>query len=177
MKSEFPILESQRLILRQFIDSDLENVFYGLSHPEIIKYYGISFESKEATREQMKWFSELEKNKTGIWWAVCSKLDGKFLGAGGLNDLTMENKKAEIGFWLLPENWGKGYMMEAIPLILNYAFNSIGLLRIEGFVETENVNCKKALANLKFTLENTMKDCEIKNGEFISLDVYSKLAM
>lgn len=176
MKSRFPVLESERVVLRQFVASDLEVVFKGLSHPDIIKYYGISYDSLEATKEQMNWFSDLENNETGIWWAVCSKVDGKFLGAGGLNDLSVENKKAEIGFWLLPENWGKGYMTETMPLILNHAFNTIGLHRIEGFVETKNINCKKALAKLKFNLEGTMRDCEIKNKAFISLDIYSKLA-
>lgn len=176
MKTNFPILESERVILRQFVVSDLENVFRGLSHPDIIKYYGISFDSLEATKEQMEWFANLEKNKTGIWWAVCDKIDGTFLGAGGLNDLSKENKKAEIGFWLLPENWGKGLMTETMPLIFNYAFNTVGLHRIEGFVETKNTNCKKALAKLKFSLEGTMKDCEMKNGEFISLDIYAKFA-
>ncbi|MEQ8582658.1 MAG: GNAT family N-acetyltransferase [Marinoscillum sp.] len=176
MRRKFPILESERLRLRQFVDSDLENVFKGLSHPDIIKYYGISFSSLEATKEQMIWFADLEKNETGMWWAVCSKEDGRFLGAGGLNGWSKENRKAEIGFWLLPENWGKGFMTEAIPLIFNHAFDHMGLHRIEGFVETENVNCKKALAKLKFHLEGTMHDCEIKNGQFISLDIYSKLA-
>jgi len=168
------ILESERVYLRQFRDSDIENVYKGLSHPEVIKYYGISFDCLEATKEQMTWFSDLEKNGTGIWWAVCSKADDKFLGAGGLNDLSKDNKKAEIGFWLLPESWGKGFMTETMPLIFNYAFNDMGLHRIEGFVETENYNCKKALAKLDFKLEGTMQDCEIKNGEFISLDIYSK---
>jgi len=175
MTNKFPILETERVILRQIIDSDIENVFEGLSHPDIIKYYGISFDSLEATKEQMTWFADLEKNKTGIWWAICAKDDGKFIGAGGLNDLSLENKKAEIGFWLLPEYWGKGIMTETIPLIINYAFNNIGLHRIEGFVEPENSNCKNALAKLSFILEGTMQDCEIKNGKFISLDVYAKL--
>ncbi|SHF24617.1 ribosomal-protein-alanine N-acetyltransferase [Arenibacter palladensis] len=175
MKSTFPALESERVALRQFVDSDLGNVFKGLSHPDIIKYYGISFNSMEATKEQMAWFADLEKNETGIWWAICSKEDGRFLGAGGLNNISKENRKAEIGFWLMPENWGKGLMTEVMPLILNHAFTSIGLHRIEGFVETKNVNCKKALAKLKFNWEGTMQDCEIKNGEFISLDIYSKL--
>ena len=176
MKNKFPVLESNRVLLRQINDTDLEQVFKGLSHPDIIKYYGISFDSLEATKEQMLWFAELEKNETGIWWAVCSKEDGKFLGAGGLNDLSKVHKKAEIGFWLLPENWGKGLMTETMPLILNYAFHTIGLHRIEGFVEPENTNCKKALKKLKFNLEGTMKDCEIKNGEFISIDIYSKIS-
>ncbi|MCM4152567.1 N-acetyltransferase [Arenibacter sp. N53] len=176
MKDNFPILESKRLILRQLVESDLENVFKGLSNYQIIKYYGISYDSLEATKAQMKWFSDLERNSNGIWWAVCSKVDGKFLGAGGLNDLSKENKKAEIGFWLLPENWGNGFMTEVIPLICNFAFDHMGLHRIEGFVETENINCKKALAKLKFNLEGTMSDCEIKNGNYISLDIYSKLS-
>ncbi|MDW5289928.1 GNAT family N-acetyltransferase [Formosa sp. PL04] len=175
MNTNFPVLESERILLRPFVNSDLEHVFKGLSHPEIIKYYGISFKSLEATKEQMQWFSDLEKNETGIWWAVCSKVNGEFLGAGGLNDLSKAHKKAEIGFWLLAEHWGKGFMTETIPLILNYAFNTKGLHRIEGFVETENTNCKNALSKLKFNLEGTMIDCEIKNGEFISLDIYSKL--
>ena len=45
MRRKFPILESERVVLRQFVDSDLENVFKGLSHPDIIKFYGISFDS------------------------------------------------------------------------------------------------------------------------------------
>ncbi|MBP0904395.1 GNAT family N-acetyltransferase [Mariniflexile gromovii] len=175
MKNNFPILESERLILRQFIESDLENVFKGLSHPEVIKYYGISFKTLEESKQQMAWFFNLEKSEKGIWWAVCSKTTGEFLGAGGLNDLCKINKKAEIGFWLLPENWGKGFITEIIPLICNYAFNSIGLNRLEAFVESENTNCKKVLAKLNFTLEDTMKDCEIKNDQRISLDIYSKL--
>jgi ribosomal-protein-alanine N-acetyltransferase len=106
---------------------------------------------------------------------VYSKEDDSFLGAGGLNDLSKEHKKAEIGFWLQPEFWGKGLMTETMPLIFNYAFQSIGLHRIEGFVETENIGCKKALAKLQFTLEGTMQDCEIKNDTFISVSIYAKL--
>jgi len=175
MKSKFPQLVSKRLLLRQFNDSDLENVYRGLSHPEVIKYYGVSYDTLEATKEQMTWFAELERNGKGIWWAVCNKEDGTFLGAGGLNDLSQQHKKAEVGFWLLPEHWGKGILTEAMPLIFNHAFESMGLHRIEGFVESENTLCKKAMDKLQFTLEGSMRDCEIKNGEFISLDIYTKL--
>ncbi len=176
MKNNFPILESKRIKLRQFLDADIDNVFKGLSHPDIVKYYGVSYNSLEATKEQMTWFENLRKNDKGIWWALCDKTDGNFVGAGGLNEMNLKNKKAEIGFWLLKDYWGKGIMNETMPIILNYAFNNIGLHRIEGFVETENKNCKKALAKLNFNFEGTMKDCEIKNGAFISLDIYSKFA-
>lgn len=175
MSANFPILKTERLLLRQFAESDLENVFNGLSHPDIIKYYGVSYPTLEATKEQMDFFADLEKNETGIWWAVCSPDNKLFYGAGGLNSLSKEHKKAEIGFWLLSDYWGKGFMTEAMPLICNYGFDKLGIHRIEGIVETENLLCKKAMEKLRFQHEGTMRECEIKNGKFISLDIYAKL--
>ncbi|MBL7747030.1 MAG: GNAT family N-acetyltransferase [Chitinophagaceae bacterium] len=175
MKTNFPIIKTERLLLRQFADSDLENVYRGLSQPDVIKYYGVSYQTLEATKAQMEFFADLEINGTGIWWAVCSPDNGIFYGAGGLNSLSKEHQKAEIGFWLLPEFWGKGILAEAMPLICNYGFEHLGLHRIEGIVETENINCKNAMAKLDFRHEGTMRDCEIKNGRFISLDIYAKL--
>jgi len=175
MKKMFPEIRTNRLYLRQFIAEDLANVFKGLSHPDIIKYYGVSYHSMEATKAQLDFFAGLEENETGIWWAVCSPDNSIFYGAGGLNDLKREHKKAEIGFWLLSDHWGKGIMLEAIPLICKYGFEELGLHRIEGIVETKNSNCKKAMAKLNFSHEGTMIDCEIKNGEFISLDIYAML--
>jgi ribosomal-protein-alanine N-acetyltransferase len=146
----FPTIQTERLLLRQFGDDDLENVFKGLSHPDVIKYYGVSYPTLEATKAQLDFFADLEKNETGIWWAVCSKDNNIFYGAAGLNNIHAIHKKAEIGFWLLPGYWGKGIMKEAIPLICNCGFNVLGLHRIEGFVETENIACKKLMTSLNF---------------------------
>ena len=174
-KFDFPTIKTDKFLLRQFVDSDLENVFQGLSHPDIVKYYGVNYKTLEDTKEQMEFFADLEKNGTGIWWAVCSLDNKTFYGAGGLNSLSKEHKKAEIGFWLLQDHWGQGIMTEIMPIICKYGFDHLGLHRIEGFVETDNMNCKKAMHKLDFNHEGTMKDCEIKNGEFISLDIYAKL--
>ncbi|MDG2431793.1 GNAT family protein [Flavobacterium sp.] len=175
MTAKFPTLKTERLLLRQFVASDIENVFKGLSHPDIIQYYGVSYQTMEATKEQMDFFADLEKEETGIWWAICSLDNQIFYGAGGLNNLNKEHKKAEIGFWLLPDFWGQGIMNQAMPLLCDYGFDKLGLHRIEGIVETKNTNCKKAMAKLNFNLEGTMRECEIKNGKFISLDIYAKL--
>ncbi len=174
-KSDFPVIETDRFILRQFTGNDLGNVFNGLSHPDVIRYYGVSFDSLEATREQMDWFENLERDGKGIWWAICSREDNSFCGAGGLNDLDQVHRKAEIGFWLLPENWGKGIMKEVMPQICEYAFHTLGLHRIEGYVDAANQNCKRGLAKLNFQYEGTMRDCEIKNGSYVSVDVYSSI--
>ncbi|HEX5625455.1 MAG TPA: GNAT family protein [Saprospiraceae bacterium] len=169
------LLKTDRLLLRPFADHDLPMVFKGLSHPQVIPYYGVRYDSLEATNAQMEWFAALEKNGTGQWWAICSSHNRIFYGAGGLNNLNREHRKAEIGFWLLPEYWGQGILAEAVPLILDYGFHKLELHRIEAFVETENQNCIRALAKLPFEHEGTMRDCEIKNGRKISLDIYARL--
>ncbi len=169
MKVENPTLKTNRLILREIIASDIGNIYKALSHPEVIKHYGISFKTLEETKEQMSWFADPKQN----WWAICSIDNKEFYGAGGLNNIYNEHKKAEIGLWLLPEFWGQGIMAEAIPLLCDFGFHQLGLHRIEAFVESDNQNCKKAMAKVDFVHEGCMKDCEIKNGKFISLDIYA----
>lgn len=171
----FPTLNTKRLLLRQIKQEDTLNIYTGLSNAKVIQHYGISFNSLEATEEQMTWYKELERTKTGIWWAICSHDNQAFYGSGGFNGLSREHKKAEIGFWLLPEFWGQGFMQEAFPVIYDFGFNQLGLHRIEGFVDHDNVNCKRAIEKMDFRLEGTMRDCEIKDGRYLSVDIYSKL--
>lgn len=175
MKNNNAILKTQRLLLRPFENSDIENVFKGLSHPDVIKHYGVSYSSLEETKNQMQFFNDLEKNGSGRWWAVCSLGNTIFYGGCGLNNINKLHRRGEIGYWLLAEYWGNGIVAEALPLVYEYGFAHMNLHRIEAVVETENINSKKVLQKLGFDYEGTMKECEIKNGKYISLEIYSKL--
>ncbi len=64
---DFPTIKTERLFLRQFVESDLELVYRGLSDPEIIKYYRVSYKTLEDTKAQMQFFADLEKERKGIW--------------------------------------------------------------------------------------------------------------
>jgi [ribosomal protein S5]-alanine N-acetyltransferase len=175
MSKHFPVLETNRFILRQFTEDDLGYLFSGLSNPEVVKYYGIRFDSPEATRKQLEWFKKQEKRNRGIWWAICSKDTGTFYGAGGLNDKDKKNHRAETGFWLLPQYWGSGIMTEVLPVICDYGFKKLHLHRIVGYVESENRNCKNALARMDFKYEGTMEECEFRDGKYISIDIYAMI--
>ncbi|WP_273446060.1 GNAT family N-acetyltransferase [Neolewinella agarilytica] len=172
MKRETPSIQTERLLLREVVGADIQNIYAGLSNSLVTECYGVSYDSLEATKEQMAWY----ENAQQVWWAICSADGETFLGAGGLNDLSLTNKKAEIGLWLLPDFWGQGIMTTVMPLICSYGFDELGLHRIEGFVDSANQNCRKAMAKLDFEHEGTMKDCEIKNGRYISVDIYAKLS-
>ncbi|WP_207955433.1 GNAT family N-acetyltransferase [Segetibacter sp. 3557_3] len=166
---------TERLVLRSVIPEDLESVYKGLSHPEVIRYYGVSYDSMESARDQMKFYDDLESQHTGKWFAICSSNEAKFYGACGLNNLNRQHKKAELGFWLLPQYWHQGIISEALPEIIRYGFNELDLHRLEAFVEVGNGNSKKALTKQGFNLEGTMIDCELKGDRFISLEIYARL--
>ena len=170
---DFPTIKTDRFLLRQFTDGDLENLFRGLSHPDVVPYYGVNFSTLEEAKEHLKWLAELEKTGTGIWWAICSADNSTFMGAGGLNRISPVHKKAELSYWSLPAFWRQGVMTETVPLICRYGFDVLGLHRVESFVESENQRCQKAVAKLGFTYEGTMTDCETKHGRFISLGIYA----
>lgn len=166
---------TERLRLRQIRDTDIDAVYKGLSDPNVIRYYGISFTTLEDTRQQMKWYADLEHTNKGKWWAVCKKNTKKFIGAGGLNDWDPKNKKAEIGFWLLPEYWGQGYMKEGVEAICDKGFSMTDVNRIEAYVEGDNTNCIVALSRLAFQKEGVLRQYEKKKDQFIDICVYSLL--
>jgi len=176
MPDQFPELTTGRFLLRQITLADQQVVFKGLSDPQVIKYYGISYTSFEATADQMKFYDELLKEETGIWWAICFKKNpAEMIGACGFNYRNREHKKIEIGYWLLPEYFGKGIMSETIPEIIRYAFTEMDIHRIEALVEDGNNYSTKLLKKLGFTYEGTLTDSEIKNGQFISLQYWALL--
>jgi len=168
-------LKNSKLCLRTFKESDLQHVYNGLSNTDVIKYYGVSYNSLESAKEQLRWFTKLQEQGEGIWWSICSAGDNAFYGAIGFNNFSKQHLKVEIGFWLLPEFWGKGIISDAIKLVSYYAFNSLKANRIEAFVESENINSSMVLLKTGFNYEGTMMKCEIKNSEFIDISIYAML--
>lgn len=168
-------METKNYLLREVQETDIVNIHKGLSDPDITKYYAVHFPTLEATKEQMEWYQNLKENGTGIWFCIYGKQTNQFCGAAGFNDLSNQHKKAEIGMWLLKESWGKGIMTEVMPTLFQYAFTSLGLNRIEGYVDHDNTKCKRGLEKINFTYEGTMREAEVKNGETMSVDIYSIL--
>ena len=164
------------LVLNTIKPDDIHHVFRGLSHPDVIRYYAVSFLTLEATQEQMDWYATIEREGTGKWWAIREVGSNTFLGAIGINNIVAKHRRCELGFWLLPEHWRKGIVAQVLPQVLDHAFNTLGLHRMEAQVETENHASRKLLARFGFKHEGTLRDCEWKDGNPISLDVFALLS-
>ncbi len=168
-------MQTDRFTLSPIIDTDIENIYRGLSNPLVTRYYDVHFPTLEATKEQMEWYRNLVERGTGAWWTISAKAKNTFVGACGFNGLDKTHRKAEVGLWLLPEFWGIGILKEVMPLVFDIGFNTLDINRIEGFVDGQNSKCKAALEKIHFTHEGTMRECEFKNGAWLDVDIYAIL--
>lgn len=168
----FPDLTTHRLLLKQIVPEDQKFIFEGLSHPEVIPFYGVRYESFEATIAQMDWYHKMLKEGTGIPWKIVDKETLESTGVMSIYFYKPEHNKAEVGFWLLPQYWNKGFASEALKAAIEYWKNEKKLHRLEGFVEEGNKASSKLLEKAGFAYEGTMRDCEIKEGKYISLLIY-----
>lgn len=172
----FPQLLSQRFTLLQFLPEDLDFVFEGLSHPEVIRFYGVNFHSLEATKIQMEWYNNLLTERTGIWWKIVNRQTNERVGAIGMNNYQQQHKRTELGYWLLPQFWKQGIISEVLPIVIDHLFKNEDIHRIEALVEEGNDSSCKVLQKSNFQYEGKMRDYEIKNGKYISLLIYSLLS-
>jgi [ribosomal protein S5]-alanine N-acetyltransferase len=169
----FPELASARYLLQQINPSDQQFIFEGLSDPQVIEFYGVSFSSFESTAQQMEFYDSLIREGSGTWWKVVDRQTGERTGAIGFNNYQPKHKKAEVGYWLLPSFWGKGIIGEVLPIVINYLRKQYNIHRIEALIEDGNDRSCKALEKAGFIHEGLQRDCEIKNGKYISLHVYA----
>lgn len=150
-------------------------VFLGLSNPEVIRYYGVSYDTLEATAEQMDFYERLIVEKSGASWKLVDRKSGIPMGivAGYLYQAA--HQRIEIGFWLVPEYQRKGIMKSILPVFIQLLTDQFDLHRIEAMVETENAASCSLLEKAGFQKEGILRDYEIKNGKRISIVVYSLL--
>lgn len=174
--SPFPILETERLILRRVLPSDVKEMFELRSNPETMKYIPrpLLTNHEEALAHIQMMEDKIETNE-GINWAITLKGDDTMLGVIGHYRIKPEHYRAEVGYMILPEYHGKGITTEAVQCVVDYGFNTMQLHSIEGVIDPENGASEKVLQKCGFVKEAHFKENEYFDGKFIDAVVYSKL--
>jgi len=143
------ILETQRLILREFELSDAEAIFRLNEDINVIRYTGDPpFTSIAAAENFLRNYSDYDRNGYGRW-AVIRKEDNAFVGRCGLK--LNEQNHVDIGFRYFKKEWGKGYATEAALATLEFGFRALGIQEIIGRAARENVASLKVLQKLGMT--------------------------
>lgn len=172
----FPILETDRLILREIEKEDAEAIFACFSNEDLVRFYGQErLETIGQAEGFVEFFSKNYHEKRGLRWGIEQKGAKGLIGTIGFNAWSPKHKRAEIGYELHPGHWRKGYISEALDRVISYGFEELGLKRIGAVVFLENDASSSLLLKAGFQNEGILRDYMMQNGKSYDTYVYSLL--
>lgn len=150
-------IETERLIFREFLSSDVDEFFEMDSDPEVHRYLGNNpVKNKEQAGVVIQSIRQQYIDNGIGRWAMTEKSSGNFIGWGGLKFITEpENNQThfyDVGFRLNRKYWGNGFATESAMAALKYGFETMHLKEIIGTCHEDNIASRKALekCGLKF---------------------------
>ena len=158
--NEDTIIETERLILRQYKLEDVEDIVEGLNNINVTKWLqGAPF---PYTKEDAVHFINKSIDNNLYNFAIVLKSENKVIGGTQLTNIDLHNGTAGGGIWISEKYWGHGYGTEAFGARIKFAFEVLGLRRLENGYFKENEKSHKM--QLKFGY----KDEGIRRQKFIS---------
>ena len=149
-------IETERLILRDILETDVDDMFELDSNPIVHQYLGNKpIETKMQALDAIH-FIRKQYHERGIGrFATIEKASGDFIGWTGLKLNSGENEKLngkhnfyDIGYRFTPRYWGKGYASESSFATLDYGFENLNIDTMCGAAEIENIASNKVLQKI-----------------------------
>ncbi len=169
----FPVIETERLVLRQITIADANDIFELRSNPEAMKYIGRPRPKVVADVHDL--IANMNELSVRIQWGVTMKGENKVIGTIGYHVIEKQHYRAEIGYMLGIGYWKKGLMSEAIIAVVNFGFEKIGLHSVEARIDPENELSAKILERNGFNKEGHIKENFFYNNKFTDTGIYSTL--
>ena len=155
-------LETDRLIMRDVLETDVDGMFELDSDPLVHKYLGNNPIKTKDKAEKIIQFIQKQYKELGIGrFAAIEKSTGDFIGWSGLKFNTGKKEALngridfyDVGYRLIPRYWGKGYATESSVAILDFGFNKLNIDTICGAAEKDNIASNKILQNIGLNFVN-----------------------
>jgi len=147
------ILETERLLIREFYETDAAAFFRLGSDPNIIRYTGdpgggLTNVEQALDVLRSRPMTDYAKYGYGRWACIC-KEDGKLIGFSGLKYLD-DLREVDLGYRFLPEYWGRGLATESGRAVVDYGFTHLALDHIIGLVVPDHRASCRVLEKLGF---------------------------
>ena len=177
---EFPTLQTERLILREWTDGDAENLYEIFRHESVVQY--CPFEPYTSHEDGLKRVEGSriffhEKN-LGFTWGICERETGKALGDIDFTYRDRRDFRVQLGCCFAPSGWGKGFATEALAEVIRYGFEDFPLFkinRLEAGTDPRNTSARKLLDKLGFREEALMRQYYFEHGKFVDQHIYGLL--
>jgi [ribosomal protein S5]-alanine N-acetyltransferase len=172
---DFPVHETERLILRQPTAEDEPEIFALYSKPEVTRFCELATLVRRAQAAALLRGFEAEfASDAGVRWAITERGSQRLIGLCGFG-IHHHNYSALIDYSLEPEYWGRGIMTEAVRAVAEYAFERAEMNRLTATTMADNSASIRVLERVGFQAEGLLRDWAYWKGEFKDICCFSLL--
>lgn len=172
-----PTFATKRLRLRAFRASDIQAMHALYADADNLRYWSTPPSANlAATRRAMRWHLVYRPRRYVIW-AVEESKSRKVIGMINYHHRNLREQRVDVGWLILPQHQGKGYMSEAGRALLRHLFDDLGVHKIEALIERANKPSATLAKRLGFRLEGgPIRDRWSVNGTWHSVMLYGLIA-
>ena len=172
-----PVLAGPRVRLRALRADDADALFALHSDPRVMRYWS---HAPWTDREQaVARLDQLERDRESsefYQWAIAVDGDDRLVGTVSLFALNRAQKRAEVGYALASSVWGRGYATEALKLAVDFAFEALGVARLEADIDPRNDASCRLVERIGFVREGLLRERWHVAGEATDSAIYGLLA-
>jgi ribosomal-protein-alanine N-acetyltransferase len=164
--SRLPTLRTARLTLRPLTDADVAEVFAVFSDPVVVRYWdGPLMTSHQDARQYIDQIHDGFRRRDFFQWGIADSSTSTVVGTCTLAHVSPIHQRCEIGFALRQTYWGKGLGAEAVAAVIDFAFETVGMHRIEADVDPRNDRSLHLLERFGFEREGLLLERYFLHGE------------
>lgn len=167
-------IRTERLLIRPLVESDNTDLFAIFSNPLVTEYaIGYPHETAEESQNYIRSVLDAYEQGTAAIWGITLINSEKLIGIIGYELWFPDHHRAEIGYTLAHEHWGKGYATEALRGAANYGFSQLKLNRIEATAQPDNQASWHVLQKVGFQREGFLKQFILSREKYRDVYFYS----
>lgn len=152
-------VETRRLLLRPLRSDDAPGMYAIYSDPQTMRYWSAQVVGNlEAAANMVREDLRLQMDGTAAFWAVVLPQTGRVIGKFSLFSINPDNRRAEVGYVLNRQFWGKGYGTELLAAMIEAAFDGYQLHRLEADIDPDNAASLALLRKFGFREEGRFRE-------------------
>lgn len=156
---ELPVLDGPRVRLRSLHARDAGAVLEVFGDPEVMRYWSSQeFPDLAAAEAYIREIHEHFRARTLFQWGVTLRGSGRVIGTGTLFQLDRTHRRTSLGYVLGRSSWGAGLGAETVATLIRFAFEQLGLDRLEADVDPRNERSLRLLERQGFRREGYLRE-------------------
>jgi ribosomal-protein-alanine N-acetyltransferase len=160
------VLDGVSVLLREFRSSDAAAAFAWVGDPEAVRYVPLGpLDAAGAVDYVEQLISEAKRDPRDAYTlAIVERATGEVIGSVALGVDSRAHRRAELGYILRRDRWGRGHATEAASMMIDFAFDELGMNRVWAVCDPENPASTRVLEKCGMACEGTLREDLLVHG-------------